>query len=365
MAEWQGIVKLTTPQYLKGAQNLTLRGRLLLKKLEQAGRIKFNSGGGYKLVWDVRKREHDLEAYGDATSLVFSRLDAYDQLEVDWRGYKSTDLMTEKERLMNDGDQAIVKRYSVIAENMAADMRNNFSKELFVDGYANPLRLHGLESFCGVGTCGAGDRIAQPNDSYGGKSTALGGITGSWSSTLSTKPNSTVATDWPDGSGDADYDFLSPKLVNWSSTGWGTGSTSWESNCERVLRQTTIWLTRGGGQDARPTMYLLSGDLFYPYLNKQESKQRIIVPHKEAQDLGFGDVVNQEGVMIQHDFDVPSRTGYGLNVNQMEVRCLGDSLFQNRGPEYSIQHDAYLFVIGMFGNCTYQPKYFAKFYSYA
>lgn len=366
MAEWIGVINDTAPKYLQGAADMTIRGRFLLAMLKKYGRIKFN-GNSYQKTWDLEFAQQVIQAYGDAGQLTFSRNDLYRQLTVDWRGYKATDLMTEKERLMNSGDVAIVKRYDQIMPTLTKSLTNKFAGELFVDGNAtgNSNRLHGLESFCGVGTCASTDRVAQPSDTYAGRSTALGAEGGTWSALMTTKPNSTIAKDWPDGSGDSEYDYMSPKLINYSASTWGTGSTSWEDNCSRVLRQATIWLTRVGGKDGRPTMHLLASDLFYPYLNSREPQLRIMVPFKEAEDLGFTDVVNQEGVAIQQDFDVPAQTGYCINVNQMELESLDSVLFSSRGPEYSIKDDAYLFMVGFFGNCTYSCKHFGKIAAYA
>lgn len=365
MPEWAGVINTTAPKYLKGAADNTIRERLLLSLLKKYGRIQFGQSS-YQCTWDVEFAQQPVESYGDMGVLNFSRHDLYRQCTIDWRGYKATDLMSEKERLMNDGAVAIINRYNRIMPTLMKAMKDTFCAELFIDGNAagNENRLHGLESFMGVGTTGSADRIAEPSDTYAGRSTALGNQGGTWSSDLSTSPNSTVATDWPNGSGDSEYDYFSPKLINYTASTWADAAT-WEDTCERVLRQATIWLTVTGGMEGRPTCHLLASDLFYTYLNKQETKQRIVVPHKEAQDLGFGDTLNQEGVMIKYEFDVPAGTGYGINVHQMELASLDGQLFGSRGPEYDIKQDAYLFAVGFFGNCRYNPKHFAKYASYA
>lgn len=370
--EWIGVIHTTAPKYLSGAADNTIRKRLILSLLKNKGRIRFGENS-YECNWDVEFKEQPVEAYGDGGTLNFSRHDLYRQMNVDWRGYKATDLMTEKERLMNDGALAIVRRYDKIMPKLMRSLNNKFCAELFIDGYGagNENRLHGLESFMGHSAVAAGDRVAEPSDTYAGLSTAVGNQGGTWSTGLAAavRPNATVATDWPDGNGDPEYDFLSPKLINYSANDgddpWGGNSTKWEDNCERVLRQTTIWLSHGAGEEGRPDLYLLAGDLFYGYANKQSSKQRIVIPHKGAQDLGFQDVLNQEGVMIQSDFDVPAGTGYGLNVDQMELASLDSVLFASRGPEYDIKTDSWLFMVGFFGNARYNPKYFAKLNAYA
>jgi hypothetical protein len=365
--EWIGVIHTTAPKYLEGAADNTIRKRLFLSMLSKKGRFRFNESS-YEVNWDVEFAEQPVEAYGDGGTLNFSRHDLYRQLNIDWRGYKATDMMTEKERLMNDGNLAIVKRYDKIMPKLMRSINNHFCGELFIDGYAsgNENRVHGLESFMANKTSPANaDRIIEPSDSYGGLKTDLADQGGTWSNDLSTQPNSTLSKDWPDGTGDPEYDYLAPKLVNFGSNGWGTGSETWEDNCERVLRQTTIWMTHTGGLDSKPDMFLLPGDLYYDYLNKQSSKQRIVIPHKEAEDLGFSDTLNQEGVMIHNDYDVPAGTGYGINIDQMELASLDSVLFASRGPEYDIKTDAWLFMVGFFGNARYNPKHFAKIKDFA
>ena len=361
MAEFAAVLKEAAPAYLKGRADNTIRNRLLLMLLASKGRIKYNASS-HKLYWDVKAGQRVIEAYGDDGVINFQRSDLHEQLNIDWRGYKMSDRMTEKQRLMLGDLTAIINRYSEIAEDMMDDLQDGFCGELFVDGYAtnNTNRLHGLESFFGTTSDGAANRIGQPSDTYGGHSTAVATRGGTWSTGTTTKPNAELATDWPDGNGTADYDWNSPKVVNYSSTNWGTGSTTWADNCERVLGQTTIWTTLTGGKKGRPSIYLLAGDLFYDYQNKMRAKYRIQVPHSEANDLGFSETLNQDGVMIQPDFDVPAATGYGLNINQMNLDSLDNVLFSSRGPEYDINTDGYLWLIGFFGNVKYNIKHFSK-----
>jgi len=367
MSEWIGAVNVTAPKYLKGASDNTIRGRFFLKMLEQKGRFEFNQNS-FICNWDVEFAHAPVESYGDAGLITFNRNDLYRQLNIDWRGYIATDMMYMKESLINQGDVAIVDRYGRIVPNLTKGITNRFGQELFTDGSLSTTRIHGLETFMGAGACGAADRVAVPAGAYGGRSTALAAEGGSWSTTLGVGnfPNATIATDWPDGnSSTPEYDFMSPKLVNITSTGWGTGSTKWEDNCERVLNQTTIWLTRTTGVEGRPTMYLMSGDLFYGYRNKVQALRRVIVPHREAEDLGFPDVLNVDGVAIQTDFDVPSGSFYGINVYQMQVASMNPELFFTKGPDYSPKDLGWLFLVGFFGNCRYSPKYFAKGKAYA
>lgn len=365
--EWAGVINATAPNIMKGAEDLTLRKRLLLAMLKKRGRIEFNQEG-YDCQWNVEFSQPPVEAYADGGMINFSRHDTLRRLTIDWRGYKAADTMTAKEKEMNKGTVALVKRYDRILPTLIKSMTDKFCSELFIDGYAtgNENRIHGLESFLGSGTTVATDRLAKPSDTYGGLDTTPGGIGGSWTSALTTYPNANVATDWPDGNGSSEYDFMSPKLLNWSASNWGTSSQTWASNAIRVLRQAKMWLSVTAGPEDQPDLCLLAPNLYYDWLNAQESKMRSIVPHKESSDLGFSsDTYNQDGMAVTHDFDVAANTGYIMNVDKMTLSSLHSKLFVSQGPTYDIRTDSWLFTVGFFGNCKYFPKYFGKTKNYA
>ena len=368
--EWIGILETTRHKYMKGASDLTLRKRLLLAMLKKRGRLEFNQSGD-ECRWQVEFSQPAVSSYGDGGVIDFSNHDAYRQLGVDWRGYVATDTMTKKQQHMNKGDEALIKIFSRKQGNLMKSISNNFAGELYRDGSAvgRENNVHGLETFMGDdGNTAAGDKIANPSDTYGqtSLSTALGALGGAWSSDLASSPNGTLATDWPDGQGDSEYDFLAPKLVNWSSNAWGTGAQTWEANAWRVISQTITWLTMNGADEAIPTIIPMSSNLFQGYKEAQEVKTRINIPHKESQDLGFGQTLNQDGVAIAPDFDCPVDTAYALNLSTVTISSLTPELFWIEGPDKDPRTLwSYLWGTGFFGNVKYQPKYTAKIKNFA
>lgn len=369
--EFVGVINATRPKYMKGASDLTIRNRLLLSLLRRKGRLVYNASGD-ECKWQVEFSSPAVEAYGDGGTMDFTNHDAFRQLSIDWRGYSATDSISKKQAMMNSSDEALIKLYQTKQERLRKALNNAFCGELFKDGDASGRTncIHGLETFMGAGTVAAGDRLAQPSDTYGlgALSTALGNQGGTWSSNLSTYPNATVAKDWPDGNGSPEYDFLSPKLVNWSSTAWGTGSsTAWEDNCWRAIGQAITWLTTTGGEDGTPDICVLASNLFQGYKNHHEVIRRIEIPHAVANDLGFkGNTLNQDGVAIQPDFDCPVNTGYMLNLSYMTLNSLWSELFWSEGPDVDPRSGySTLWAMGFFGNAQYQPKHTAKLYNYA
>jgi hypothetical protein len=368
---WIGLIHSTRPKYAKGASDMTVRARLRLSMLRKRGRIMLNQSGEH-CVWQVMFSKPDSSHYADGSSVDFGNHDAYRQIKIDWRGHVATDSMTMMQRAINAGDEQLINLFQSKINNCTSAVREDLGGELFKDGEASGREnaIHGLETFLNEGTVTAADTIAQPSDTYGldSLSTAVGNQGGAWSSTSTiTSPNATIATDWPHGNGDREYDFNSPKLLNSSSTNWGTGSTAWEDNCWRVISQGITWLTTTGGADGAPDLVSLAPDLFQGYKNHHEALRRVNVPHRESSDLGFSvNVLNQDGVAISSDFDCPAATGYIENLNHVTVASLMPQLMWFRGPDQDPRTLwSYLMAAGFFGNCQYKPKYVAKIYPYA
>ncbi len=367
MAEWSGVVNTTIHDFLKGASEMTLRKRLALAYLKSKGRISYGHDGD-GVQWQVRMIEHALNSQGYGTQSDFAPLDMYKKANLDWRGYYMSDAMHEKERLMNRGAPALINRYAEIGKTLSKDFENKFAAELYVDGNAanNGNRMHGFDSFTGTSTTVVGDLIAKPDDSYGGLDTDLGGYGGSWTS-AGTAPNASVATDWPNGTGSTEYDFWTPKLINWSSTSWGTGTNTFEANCERAIRQGLLWTTATSGKEGRPDVLLLGTSLYAAWANHWSAKGRIFHPHKESEDLGFGEVINFEGLGVTYEYDIPdANSAYGWNFDEVDLMCMYDQLFEVEGPEKEIRTQMWLMRLGMFGNMKFRaPKLQFKMKNYA
>lgn len=367
-AEWVGIVHEQAPKFLSGYADETIRNRILLAYMRKHGRIVLN-GNSPMVVWSVKFDQNPVTAVGDVGNVEFTRQNNKRRMALDWRGYRTSDMMTEKEYLINKGSGQIFNRYGEIVPDLMEAMTDNFGGQLYVDGNAtgNENAIHGLESFCAVTTPAVGDLIATPNDTYAQLSTVLANEGGTWSTVLASaaRPNATLANDWPSGKGSAKYDYNSPLFLNFGSTSWGTGTNTWAANCERVLRQGIIWQKNRCGMNGAPKLALMSSELYSDFLNHMSSKQRAIIPHSESQDLGFPDAINFDGVGLTYDFDCPAGTGYLWNVANCELVSLDSVLFGYRGPDWSIKDTAYLFYVGFWGNARFRPKHFAKFKSYA
>lgn len=367
--EWIGVINTTKPAYMKGASDLTIRKRLFLSMLKKKGRITYNNTG-YEFRWQVEFSQPAMSQHGDGSMLDFSNHDAFRQLVLPWSGYAATDSITMKQKAMNSGEEALINLFKTKQGRLMKKLQTGLASEIYKAGGTSGREnaIYGLETCLTERTAPAAtDRIAEPSVTYAGLSTALANQGGSWSANLSTFPNATLANDWPDGQGDTEYDYLAPKLINWSSSNWGTGSTAWEDNCWRVIGQGITWLSLQGGDEGMPEICVLASNLFQGYKNHEEAVRRITVPHKTANDLGFaGNVLNQDGCAISADYDCPANTGYLVNTSTVEIASLMPELFWMKGPDedprsgYSV-----LWGCGFYGNMSLRPKFLGKLKNFA
>lgn len=369
MAEWAGVVNTRSRDYAKGASDETMRNRKYLAMLDSKGRVEYNAmHGDGDHQWQVEFSGSQVNSYADGQSVAHTRTNRWKKLTVNTRGYMANDLMTIKEFLTRGGPNQLVDRYANIIPLLLKDVKNQLGLELYVDGYAagNENRFIGMDSFCGTGTTVAADLIAKPDDSYGGLDTDAGSYGGTWSANESTSPNASIATDWPYGLGDPQYDFNSPKLVNWSSTSWGTSSTTWEDNCEKALRQAADWCVVTGGQDGSLDMFLLESKLFTQFKNKFAGRERVMIDaNSPLRKYGFTDVMNLDGVEVTSEYGIASNTGYGLNFDEMTLMFVQDQMYEVMGPEWDPSSASWVYSIFSFGNMKFRPKAFCKLKNFA
>lgn len=362
------LVKTMAPKYIKGAIDHLMRNRQELKLAENNGRLIFNSART-SVTWNIKYRRSPVSTMGDSTELTFARQDLWKQATLSsFAGYTATDTMTEMERLQNQGAQAIINRYSEIIPDKTAAVREAISDNMYADNSGSDNTLIGLESLLeDDGNTVAADVIAKPSDTYAGLSTVPGNYGGTWSAVKAVKPNATMATDWPYGTGNYEYDFYSPMLVNYSSTSWGTGGTSFIDNGEQAIRfALTLQGNRGSVEDV-PSMFLCSPDLFLAFKESQAAKFRIDIPIAPTTEFGLSNtqVMNFEGVGIQSSYGVAPGIMYGWNPNCFEVEVLGPQLITVDGPNYDAPTARTLFRVYSYLQLRFYPRGFVKLAAYA
>lgn len=361
-------VQATAPKWLKGASDQTIRQRVLLSMLDSRGRLKFNVDGHTECNWLIQVRDPQIKQYGDSARQNFTEHNAYESLQIDVRGYIGTDRLSHWTNLLNRGKLAIVSHYDTKLENLVRAAKRRIAADIYADGYAagNEQKLIGLGSFMKPDAAvAADDLVAVPAStaSYGGKSVQLGALGGTWSADMpvADRPSSVAANDWPLGSGSPEYDALTPKMLNASSTRWPSGTAGFKNNCTAIMRRARQWTRSLGGDGSEPMLHLLSNEFYTDFQDYMEAKERIMLPHKDTADYGFAQTLNFEGAAIASDYDVPPQKGYGINIDEALLFTLHNDLFESEGPVWSTEEQGWLFVVRMAGNLRFNPKHHVEY----
>jgi hypothetical protein len=369
MADWAGIAETTIRDYFREVENDILRNRKLLAMLQSAGRIKFNQSGT-AMDWKIRYKRGVPKGYSDTDTVTFPRRNRHKTATLDYRALTLDESMSRFDVLKNRGTPAIVKLLSEKATFISEDFDEFFGDQLYIDGNAtgNTKFLHGIESFLGNTTASSNQPVARPSDSYAGLNTDLGNYSGSWDQ------NSGSDT-WPVGKGTADYDFYAPLLVDYTNTntpsatisGWSATTKTWDNTCIEALRYGVINSMKNASKRGRIDFILLNSELYRQFADRYAGKERVVIQKGGGQtllDLGFGDVINFEGCEVTYEFGVPSATGYGFNVQQMELRSMQDKLINSYGPIENEEDKSLRFGADFFGNMIFRPRYFTKWKNY-
>lgn len=352
MADWSRIANTTIHEFVREEEINILRNRKLLAMMRERGRITMNHAGDL-MDWKVRYRRAPLQGYADTDTLTFSRRDRWKTAQLEWRGYATTDSMTKAEKIKNKNTEAIVKIFDGMAKRLLEDIEDQFGDELYINGNAagNSKRIHGFDSFT-TNSASAGNLVATPNTTYAGLVTNLGNYGGSWTGT------------WPVGSGDAHYDFWSPLIVDTTNTGWAAATKTWPNTCVEAMRFGIIKSRKNKSRKGMLDLIVLNDDLYRQWLAQLDTKERIVIDRGRKsggdQTVGFEDTQNFDGCEILYEYGVPADSGYGFNVDQMELRSLQSQLFVPEGPDFDIASQSWRFSIDYFGNLVVNPRYMLK-----
>lgn len=359
MAEWAGVVASTTTEYLKVKTVETMRKRRLMAMLDERGRVS-TGHSGKDFQWEVEYKQPPIQGYDDMDTTSFARTNYLKNAVLPWRGYRVPDMMSGKERLMNSGPPALVKRYAELLPRLMKTMEQNLGEHLYIDGNlaANSKFWHGLESFFGNSGAYSGGFIAAPSDTYAGLSTVLGNYGGSWS-----------ATTWPEGTGDPHYDFWSPLIVDYTDTAWTAATKTWPNTCLEALRYGILNVQKNmNTKDTQLDVVMLANGLYRPFLDKLQLEENLHISPSDGSSglwkLGFRNVQNFDGVDITWEYGIPAAVGYGLPMDQVELMVLGGELFVSKGPDYNIADDSYRFAVQTYSNLKFQStRHFVKWMS--
>lgn len=346
------VLHTTRELWTKGFSNETIDFHPLLKLLQSKGKIKYGCTGTSN-KWTVKYKQLPLQGYADMDVLTYERKRVTQVAELEWRGYKMVDAISELEMLQNEGgnDTQIASLLANKLEMMKEDANDQINQEFYIDGEGtgNTKRFHGILSFGGytqhtdTNTLG----ITQ-SDTYAGLSTAYGAYGGS--------------------AGDPHYEFWTPIMVHAANN-----SNTWAANAPEAVRRGIHYAKHGKASSHRPDIGFCSRADYVTLLDLLSAKERLVVPTKGIAKFGFDDLVQIDGVDITFDPDMPTTfnsAGGGtgtlrcilFNTNQMELRLLGKKkvLWNASGDAFKEENMTKRFWIGLFGNLVFKsPRHFA------
>lgn len=353
----------TITKFVYGATEAMMRNRKFLAIINDRGNMTMNNKGN-DFRWQIQHREHQLVGLADSPQLTFNPANLWVFATLPYRGYTMTDAIGIQEKSRNDGDQALIKVYDEMAERMMASAESKLGEEFYIDGNlaANVERFHGMESFLSASGATASTKVATNNDSYGGLNTALADKGGTWTGT------------WPTGTGDSEYDYHTPLLVNYNASGAGgftsvASTTPWRTNCIEAMRYGIIKGRKNKTKNGQLDLIMLTDDMFQDFLNAQDDKTGNRITRGEGPSglwrLGFaGDTVNFDGIDVTTEYGVPADTGYGIPLGQMELKSNNATLIDTK-TFWDINSLSDKFALIILGNLCFKTiRNFVKFASY-
>ena len=356
----------TLANHIREVEESMLRNYQMGALLEAGGRVNYNnSGEGFD--WPVQYRLHKVEGNTGETQRNFARRNLWKTANLEFRGYQTTDSMYYREFRSNKGPEGVVKVFDNFVERLETSLTQGLGGEYYVDGSAsgNEQSWHGLESmFVLNGTvnstsgaqrsANAADIVGYPNDTYAALSTVLGNYGGENESSQY----------WPDGISDAEYDFWSPLVVNYTTThaDLPASTQTWAGQGDEAMRYAIINAQRNTSKNGQITNILLSRDLYMGLLNIIDTKERIQISSEQSlRALGFKNVLNFDGIEVSWEAAIASGVGYGINYDNMELKSMDESLLRSEGPEYDIHSQSFNAVVSTLSNLKFSsPRNFFK-----
>ena len=348
---WVRLAQTTHQKYIKEVEDATLRNFKVFAMMQDRGR-QTNNHSGLEFQWPIMFKQAPVQGLSAGGGITFAQRDRWRTARLGWRASIVTDSITKSERLQNNGEEAIVKVFGGMLKRLGKDLTDNYSLQIYNDGNAAGYEnsIHGIESFMSVSGAATNGYVGVNNDTYAGLSTALASEGGNWTQTG-------AATAWPDGSGDAHYDYFTPLVVDYTDGSWTASTKTWPNTCLEAMRYGIIQTSgRNRSKDAQLDMICLDRSMYRQFLDKAQAEERIMVARSDKQSLvslGFRDVVNFDGIDITSEYGVPAGVGYGWGIDLLQLMSLQDSLFKPDGPYYNESDQSYRFQVDVHGNMRF------------
>ncbi len=346
--DYAGRLNDTINKYIRGQTPAILRRRVYLAKLQSMGLVT-NEPGGLKMDWKVRYKRTKMVPYSDGDGVAFTRQNKRQTAQLPMRAFIVAMSFNKSDRMQNAGEQAIYKTIANAVEELIDDIRDQICEALTqIDGNAAGFtdQFHGLESmFAGAASTSNASGVGQfSTGQYAGLSLKLGNYGGSWTGT------------WPNGYGDAHYDFWTPVVIDYTntSTAVSTATTkTWPNTGPEAVRFGILNAARNGA-DLDTAMF--EKTLYRQLLDKETQAERLVVNRNQPEGitkLGFQGI-NIDGTDITWEHGIISGVGYGLSMKEFgELRSFQKQLFMS-SSDNDLETLSDRFAIDCWGNQRYK-----------
>ena len=259
---------------------------------------------GLNCTWNVNGGRHQMDAYDDAEVVNITRKKHEFQAVLPWAFLTVSDAITRDEIAMA-GDDTSFRR---VNKDMLERMKRNFqtrlnAQALTQDGNASGSNvLHGAESF--FGATGSTGKLQTPSDTYAGLTTVTGGIT-------------TIDN--------AEPDAWSPKIANYTHTGWTATGATWRLNARESITYLKDQLTFGNEPDLQPDVLVTDRAMFSTFKDVLSATQQLHVimkPGDGPTGLGISGAVEYDGLEVIFDADQTANTAHMYNFRQIWLDVL-------------------------------------------
>ena len=357
MTDSARLAMLALPNYVRKQMELPTRKSYLLSEIRKRGR-ETTRNGGLNIEWRPKMRRGELTwGPGNPNVISFPQTNLWTKATLDYKTCFMGASMSEIEALsLMDNPARYFSKVKSMGDELATDFPIRFAPHMFTDG-TGTLKLDGLESWGSVsGATQPGEPIGNPNDTYAGLSTALGGLGGDWSApTNHTWP---IVND-PDAC-DYEYHAWTPLVVNYNDAELQMNTTDEDAGWQYCWQYAMNYATTYQRMlySTAPDVWVIDAELLRIAENSMKASSQFQLD-SSAKDLDPATrVVSWNGTKFCTEFGVPSGCVYGVTFDKLELKCMGDAFLKTDEDKDFVTGDK-LWKVSWHGNLWIEsPIYF-------
>jgi hypothetical protein len=361
------VVKSKVPVWHKDAVDCTLRNRTIFPLMKKWGNLLLGVEISWARIWNMKDKLPETEEWLDNPDQDFPSGPEQKQFSLNPGAYIAKDSLSEQqyEAVLGSKSQ-IFNLYTEKAVDVQTSMANKLNYAA-IRATGTGKNMSGLDTFLTNGTTvAATDIVAKPDDTYAGQDTDVG-AEGTWSTNLSTKPNASIATDWPEGQGSPEYDSNAPLLLVRNGP-WTNGSV-WPANSTQIMRYAASVQRHRGAKIANPSAamtFLMGERMEREWREFAEARNYRLEPVQEAINIGMPKTLYFEDSWVTQDYDVLPNMSYILQPDMCEFYT-GPSykqIWKMDGPYEFKPEFRHLYACRTIGNFRWQPKFLGSIKDY-